>query len=149
MSCGVCEKHRSLEALPGGVIFQDDLIFIAHFPFSESKHPHYGHLIIELKRHIVTPSEMTEAEALVVGIWNLRISQFLEKNLGAEHTYLFRIGDVTPHLHFHAVPRFSETPREMWDIYLYENRLGKKADFDDIQKISANARSFFMAKGFR
>ena len=148
MTCGVCAKHSSHEALPGGVIFQDDLIFIAHFPFSESKPPHYGHLIIELKRHIGTPSAMTEAEAMAVGSWNLRTSQFIENQLGAEHTYLFRIGDVTPHLHFHAVPRFSGTPREIWGVYLYDNPLGKKADRESVQKISERARSYFKERGF-
>ncbi len=141
MSCGVCAKHKSLEGLPGGIIFENDLVFIAHFPMGE-RQPHYGHIIIELKRHITSPRDMTEAEAAEVGLWTQRLSLFLETELTAEHTYLFRIGDITPHLHFHVVPRFNGTPREMWGIYLYENPNSRKASESDILMISEKLRQF-------
>ncbi len=146
MSCQVCAKHLELTDLPGGVIFQNETLFIAHFPFSElvKKQPHYGHIILELKRHIVTPSEMTETEASQIGIWLQRVSKFLETELGAEHTYLFRIGDITPHLHFHAVPRFPDTPREHWGIHLFENPIGRKANVVEIQNISKLMRQHFL-----
>ena len=148
MSCQVCDKHVSLGELPGGVIYQNEHIFIAHFPYNQHKpmKPHYGHVILELKRHITSPAEMTEAEASATGIWLQRISEFLEKELEAEHTYLFRIGDVTPHLHFHAVPRFKGTSRDRWGIYLYENPLERKADVTEIQNISKNMRAFLLRK---
>jgi diadenosine tetraphosphate (Ap4A) HIT family hydrolase len=139
MSCEVCLKHQNLAGLL--VIFQNDLLFIAHFPFIGS--PHYGHLIIELKRHVTSPREMSESEASAVGLWIQRLSLFLETELSAEHVYLFRIGDVTAHLHFHAVPRFKDTPRDMWGIYLYENPLGRKASEVEIVSISEKARRFF------
>ncbi len=145
MSCSVCLKHKNLAALSGGVIFENELLFIAHFPMTASTH--YGHMIIELKRHITSPREMTESEASAVGLWMQRLSLFIETELAAEHVYLFRIGDVTPHLHFHAVPRFAGTPREMWGIYLYENPHGRKASESEIVSISEKARLFFA--GFR
>jgi len=142
--CEVCRKHQSLDGLPGGVIFENDLIFIAHFPWKEDVASHYGHIILELKRHLTSPREMSAAEASAVGIWHQRLSQFLENRLGAEHTYLFRIGDVTSHLHFHAVPRFKNTPREIWGIYLYQNPQGRKASRLDIEEISNQARQEFL-----
>ncbi len=151
MSCSVCAKHISLAELPGGVIYQDELIFIAHFPYNSNKpmKPHFGHIILELKRHLTSPAQMTDTEAGSVGLWLQRISQFLETDLEAEHTYLFRIGDITPHLHFHAVPRFKGTPRERWGIYLYENPLERKADVTEIQNISKQMRAAFLRRDLK
>ena len=91
---------------------------------------------------------MTESEAATMGVWLQRISLFLETILAAEHTYLFRIGDITPHLHFHAVPRFPNTPREHWGIRLYENALSRKAQISEVQIISENMRQFFSDKKY-
>ena len=146
MTCGVCAKHLSMADLPGGVIYQNDFIFIAHFPFQTK--PHFGHLILELKRHITSPALMNEAEATAVGMWQQRMSDFLETELGAKHTYLFRIGDITPHLHFHAVPRFENTPKEIWGISLYQSPLGRKADVLEIKKFSDQMRSWILKKTF-
>ncbi len=149
MSCAVCAKHLSLEGLPGGVIYQNEFIFVAHFPlFSEPSafKPHYGHIILDLKRHITSPAVMTDEEASQVGLWLQRISHFLERDLAAEHTYQFRIGDKTPHLHFHIVPRFPDTPHELWGIYLFESPVSRKADTVDIQNISAKMRQAFLGK---
>ena len=143
LSCGVCSKHQDLANLPGGVIFENEVLFIAHFPFAE-KAPHYGHLIVELKRHITSPREMTKLEASQVGTWMQALSLFLEAELGAEHTYLFRIGDVTPHLHFHVVPRFANTPRHLWGIYLYENPDSRKASQAEVIALSDQMREYFL-----
>lgn len=141
MSCVVCEKHLSLEGLPGGVIFQNDLIFVAHFPLSENFRPHYGHLIIEFKRHITNPADMTEKEAIELGLSILKFSRLLQTQLHAEHVYIFRIGDKTPHLHFHLVPRFPGTPKEAWGTSLYESPLGRKATALEIKDISSKISS--------
>jgi histidine triad (HIT) family protein len=141
VTCGICEKHLSLFGLPGGVIFQNDYLFVAHFPFlSGQPLPHYGHLIIEFKRHITNPAQMTESEARELGYQIQRFSEALENSLGAEHVYIFRIGDKTPHLHFHLVPRFNGTPKEAWGVYLYESPLGKKANENEIIELSNRVR---------
>src|SRR5580698_2616268 len=119
MICSVCEKQRSKKELPGGVIHQDHLIFVAHFPFLENEPAHYGHVILETRRHITKPSELTNEEAQAFGLWIKIMSAALETALGAEHVYIVRIGDKTPHLHFHLVPRFAGTPKEVWGPQLW------------------------------
>jgi histidine triad (HIT) family protein len=113
-SCAVCDKHRTLETLPGGFIYRDSHVFIAHFPLLKGERAHRGHIILEMSRHITKPSEMTPEEGTSVGQWIPKLSRSLEKVLGAEHVYLVRIGDKTPHLHFHFVPRYPGTPKEFW-----------------------------------
>lgn len=135
--CQVCQKHKTLENLPGGPIYEDEQVFIAHFPhLPNQRMPHYGHLIIEMKRHLITPSQLDVEESSAVGIWMQKLTQILETKLSAEHVYFFRIGDQTKHLHFHLVPRFAGTPKEDWGIALYQNPRGKKASESDAAQIS-------------
>ncbi len=140
-NCNVCQKHQTLKTLPGGIIFQNNSLFIAHFPLIESQlKPYYGHIIIEFKRHITRPSELTNIEAQDLGLWIQKISTALESSLGAEHTYIFRIGDKTPHLHFHLVPRYANTPIDAWGTSLYEWPQARRADAREIIDVSNKLR---------
>ncbi|MDZ4676342.1 MAG: HIT domain-containing protein [Oligoflexia bacterium] len=141
--CGVCQKHQDLKSLPGGVIFENDALFIAHFPLLENQpNPYFGHIIIELKRHITRPSELNENEAKYLGIWIQKISAALENILNAEHVYIFRIGDKTPHLHFHIVPRYANTPKEVWGTGIYEWPMARRAQTRELIEISDGLRKF-------
>jgi hypothetical protein len=87
--CTVCEKHQNKGGLPGGFILSDDLLFLAHFPHSPDGPPaHFGHLILEFKRHITNPAELTDQEAQRMGLLVPKICRALEKVLGAEHVSL-------------------------------------------------------------
>jgi diadenosine tetraphosphate (Ap4A) HIT family hydrolase len=136
-SCPVCEKHHSRQGLPGGAIAEDEFWFIAHFPWVEGPPPHYGHVIAEVRRHITDPARLTREEAASLGLWTQKISAALASRLEAEHVYIFRIGDQTPHLHFHFVPRFKDTPKEAWGTGLYQSPRGRKASVNDIKNISS------------
>ena len=54
----------------------------------------------------------------------------------AEHVYVVRIGDKTPHVHFHFVPRFPGTPRDVWQATLWQWPDGRKASADDMVAIT-------------
>lgn len=112
--CFICTKHRMREPyLPGGVVHEDGDLLVAHFPIMEEGGTAYrGHMIIEPKRHITRPSELTESEARQIGFLYHRIGGIQEKLLQAEHVYFFRIGDQVPHLHFHVIPRYAGTPKD-------------------------------------
>jgi histidine triad (HIT) family protein len=135
-TCAVCNKHKTNDTLPGGPIYEDENVFIAHFPHIETEAAHYGHIILEMKRHITRPSEMTYDESTALGVWTQKISERLEKRLSAEHVYVVRIGDVTPHLHFHFIPRFAGTPREAWGPLLNRWPGGRKASPEDMIEIT-------------
>jgi histidine triad (HIT) family protein len=138
--CQVCEKHESKKSLPGGVIFENESVFVAHFPLIENEPAHKGHVILEMKRHITQMSELTEAEALEVGRWTRLLSIALQGAVAAEHVYLLRIGDVTPHLHFHFVPRYADAPKESWGPLHFKWERGPKASSKDMIEISDKIR---------
>ncbi len=142
MECQVCQKHKTYETLPGGVIFENSDTFIAHFPLIPEQKAHYGHLILEFKRHITQPSQLSEAEALELGRWTPRVCQALEKALGAVHVYVLRIGDVTPHLHYHFVPRYKDAPRESWGPLHHNWPTGPKANESDMEQITLKLKDF-------
>lgn len=157
MSCAVCQRHQEVlknsefvsTQLPGGIIFQDQNVLVAHFPVlnpQAAQDPnakldiHLGHLIIELKRHIESLPEMTPEEAQSVSHAMLFLSQKIETQTNANHTYFFRIGDITKHLHFHLVPRYPDTPKEIWGVYIFQNPKGPKASLEDILELSKKLR---------
>ena len=139
--CQVCEKHKTGEGLPGGTIFENENIFIAHFPKTDEP-AHFGHIILEMRRHITSLSDLTEQEALDVGKFTRLISKALHEVLNAEHVYSLRIGDVTPHLHFHFVPRYKDAPKDSWGPWHFKWERGPKASSKDMIEISEKIRSY-------
>ena len=115
LDCLVCRKHRGEAAVPGGVIYEDDLISISHAQlFGEEKDHYLGHVFVESKRHVPELADLTEQEAQAVGLWISRVAQALLQTEGMEHVYSFFIGDGVPHVHVHVIGRRPGAPREYW-----------------------------------
>ncbi|MBN1267786.1 MAG: HIT family protein [Anaerolineales bacterium] len=114
-NCLVCRKHRGEFAVPGGVIYEDDLVFISHAQLFGDETEHYlGHIFVETKRHIPELADMTEEEAQAVGLYTSRIARALIATEGVEHVYSFFIADGVPHVHLHIIGRYPGAPREYW-----------------------------------
>jgi histidine triad (HIT) family protein len=117
--CFVCRKHRQQGSLlPGGPVGQDELTVVSHLspdaPGRSGGPVYLGHLLVEPRRHAPGLADLTDAEAQAVGRWCARASRALREAAGAEHVYAAVIGDNTPHLHVHLLPRYPGTPREYW-----------------------------------
>lgn len=113
--CLVCRKHRGEVAVPGGIIYEDDLIAISHAQlFGEEKDHYLGHVFVESKRHVPELADLTEQEAQTVGLWISRVAQALLQTEGMEHVYSFFIADGVPHVHVHVIGRRPGAPREYW-----------------------------------
>ena len=70
IDCLVCRKHRGEVAVPGGLIFEDDLISISHAQlFGEEKVHYLGHVFVESKRHVPELADLTGHEAQAIGLW--------------------------------------------------------------------------------
>ena len=116
-TCFVCRKHRGEIAVPGGAIYEDDLLYVGHVQFGGDQVTAYlGHLLVEPKRHASGLADLTDAEAAALGALVARVSRALRERVGAEHVYAFVLGDAVPHLHVHVVPRFPGAPREFWGV---------------------------------
>jgi histidine triad (HIT) family protein len=115
--CFVCRKHREQGALlPGGPVGEDGLVVVSHLapsaPGRDGGPVYLGHLFVEPRRHAPGLADLTGVEAQAVGWWCTRASRALREAAGAEHVYAAVIGDGTPHLHVHLLPRYPGTPRE-------------------------------------
>lgn len=119
--CFICRKHRCEVAIPGGVIYEDDLVYAGHVKIDEGQTTAYlGHLFVEPKRHIQGLEDLTDAEAQALGMLLARLSRALKIREKVEHVYAFVLGHHVPHLHIHVVPRYRGTPRRYWGLRVDE-----------------------------
>ncbi len=50
--CFICRKHRGEVSIPGGAIYEDDLVYVGHAQIREGQTTTYlGYLMVEPKRH--------------------------------------------------------------------------------------------------
>jgi diadenosine tetraphosphate (Ap4A) HIT family hydrolase len=65
-------------------------------------------------RHVVEPTELTEAEAAAYGRDVLRAGRAIEEALGPVKMNYTLLGNAMPHLHTHVIPRYADDPRPGW-----------------------------------
>ena len=66
--CFVCAKHRGDLPVPGGLVWEDELVVATHriltTPKGETVREVYlGHLVVEPRRHVAELAELTDSEA--------------------------------------------------------------------------------------
>src|SRR5512136_359424 len=119
--CFVCRKHRGEVSVPGGAIYEDDLVYAGHAQIREGQTVAYlGYLFVEPQRHTPGLQDLTDMEAQSLGRLVARLGRALVGSAGAEHIYAFVLGDGVPHLHIHVVPRYPGAPREYWGVHVDE-----------------------------
>lgn len=144
-NCRVCQKHRGEIVIPGGAIYENDLIFISHaLPYGEEKEHYLGHIFIESKRHIPELADLHEEEARQIGLFSMRISRALMDCLGMEHVYSFVIGDGVAHVHIHLIGRYPGAPREFWGVHVDEWQQAPKGGPQEIQRITEQLRDYLV-----
>jgi diadenosine tetraphosphate (Ap4A) HIT family hydrolase len=141
--CLVCRKHRGEVAVPGGFIFEDDLISISHAQlFGEEKDHYLGHVFVESRRHVPELADLTEQEAQAIGLWTSRVAQALLQTEGMEHVYSFFIGDGVPHVHVHVIGRRPGAPREYWGPKVDEWPEAPRGGEADIAQVADRLRAY-------
>ena len=142
-NCLVCRKHRGLVSVPGGVIFENEIVYISHAQLWGEEEDHYlGHLFVETKRHVPSISQLSEAEAQAIGLFVNRVAKALEHTLGVEHVYAFAIGDHVPHVHIHVLGRYPGAPREYWGPKVDEWPGAPRGNVDQIAEVAGRIRDF-------
>lgn len=133
--CPICRKQRGDFAVPGGAIYQDDLVYCSHAHLAQDQPSVYlGWLTVETRRHTPGLADLTGAEGMALGRLVALISRALKAATGAEHIYAFVLGHGVPHLHIHLLPRYPDTPREYWGVRIDE---WPQAPKGDVQRVSA------------
>jgi diadenosine tetraphosphate (Ap4A) HIT family hydrolase len=137
-TCFACRKHQGIEFVPGGPVYEDEIVFSGHSWSSEDQAtPYLGGFIVEPKRHLPTWAELNDEEAETIGKVIRDVSRALKKIVNAEHIYVFVLGHHVPHLHVWVVPRYPDTPREYWglDVFEWPDRpVGGQEEVEDICK---------------
>jgi len=146
VDCFVCRKHRGEVAIPGGVIFETDLISISHAPLWGEEKAHYvGHVFVEPKRHVAELADLTEAEAQAIGLYTSRVARALIHTAGMEHIYTFVLGDYVPHVHVHVIGRYPGAPREYWGPKVDEWPDAPRGNAAQLAQVATRLRAFLHA----
>jgi histidine triad (HIT) family protein len=141
--CLVCRKHKGEIDIPGGVIYENDLIFISHALLWGNEKEHYlGHVFVESKRHVAELAELTEQEAQAIGLFTSRVAKALLQTESMEHVYAFFIGDGVPHVHIHVIGRYPNAPKEYWGARVDEWPEAPKGTAIEIEQVATRVRNF-------
>lgn len=105
--CTACLIVTGRRRSPGGVIARRDG-FIVHG--LDAPTPVAGWIVITSERHVRGIYDFTADEWTKVGPLIGEMMELQRSKLGAEHVYLFALGDVLHHAHLHLVPRYADTP---------------------------------------
>jgi diadenosine tetraphosphate (Ap4A) HIT family hydrolase len=65
-------------------------------------------------RHVVEPTELSDAEAAAYGREVLAVGRALEQAFAPVKVNYDLLGNTVPHLHTHVVPRYADDPRPGW-----------------------------------
>lgn len=143
IDCVVCRKHRGEIAIPGGAIYENDLIFISHAQLWKEEKTHYlGHVFVETKRHVAELADLTEQEAQMIGLFTSRVAKALLHTQGMEHIYTFVIGDGVPHVHVHVIGRYPGAPKDYWGPKVDEWPQAPKGAEHEIEAVAVRVRNF-------
>ena len=113
--CLVCRKQRGEQPAPGGVLYEDDLVYASHVYVPAGRGDVYlGWLVLEPKRHAPNLQDLTADEAQRIGLLATRLSRAMTAALDIEHVYALVLGHHVAHLHLHLFPRYRGAPREYW-----------------------------------
>ncbi len=110
--CYSCAGNAELDRLaPRERVGADDLWRVA-LAF-DSALP--GWLVLIPRRHVTSIAELTDAEALSLGTWQVRLSRALHAVLGCQKTYVAQFAEAEgfAHVHFHIVPRPADLSEDL------------------------------------
>lgn len=109
--CLACENNARLTSLPPRERIAADRYWRAAHAFGTSLP---GWLILLPLRHVTSIADLTDAEAAVLGQWQVRLSQALHAVTGCTKTYIAQFAEAEgfAHVHFHIIPRMDDLPDE-------------------------------------
>lgn len=119
MDCYSCaQEAKDGELPPSENIAADDHWRVAHALGTALE----GWLILLPRRHVTAVSELSDAEARELGVWQVRLSRALHGVFGCEKTYIAQFAETEgfTHVHFHVVPRSPDLPRELRGPGIFE-----------------------------
>lgn len=140
-TCFVCRKHRGELEMPGGVVFEDDLVFVSHGTMKPQALTYPGIFFVEPRRHVPTMAELTRPESERIG-WLASVVAKALASEGAERSYLEVLGHHVPHLHVWIIPRYPKTPDKYFGIRVLEWESGPRKSWSEIVEMCGRVSSY-------
>jgi diadenosine tetraphosphate (Ap4A) HIT family hydrolase len=109
MDCYACHNNDQFDALPP----QERVAADAHWRVAHAFNTALpGWLVLVPRRHVTSVADLTDAEAAVLGSWQVRLSRALRDVTGCVKTYVVQFAEQGgfEHVHFHVVPRMADIP---------------------------------------
>jgi diadenosine tetraphosphate (Ap4A) HIT family hydrolase len=81
-----------------------------------------GWLVLVIRRHIGAIDELTNEEAIELGILLRQVSLALKETTGCIKTYVVQFAEMTEHqhVHFHIIPRMASQPENRRGTSVFE-----------------------------
>jgi diadenosine tetraphosphate (Ap4A) HIT family hydrolase len=106
-ACSICDQVAGRISTPGGPVYDDGLWLVSHHT---GPHTDPGELIVKLRRHCESLSELTAAEAAALGPVLQASVGAIEHVVRPERTYVASYGERVRHVHFFLLPRTRSLP---------------------------------------
>lgn len=115
-SCRSCRENSDQQVPVHGIVFRNDMWLIRHAP------PPYGlagWMVIQPMRHVAGVQDFTDEEAANFGPFLRHCQRVLQETTGAARMYTAAMGESTPHVHIHMVPRYEQMPNDSkgWSVF--------------------------------
>jgi diadenosine tetraphosphate (Ap4A) HIT family hydrolase len=137
--CRLCERLRDPSVIPGGAIYEDDLLHASHW-YGDG--PGYlGEILIQTKRHTPGVADLTDEEARDVGLQSTRIARALKEVVGAEKIYTYVFGEAVPHFHELVVARPHDVPERYWRLNLSDWPEAPQGDAEAVAELAVRLRA--------
>jgi diadenosine tetraphosphate (Ap4A) HIT family hydrolase len=109
--CLACDNNARFASLPPRECIAADRHWRVAHAFGTALP---GWLVLVPRRHVTAIAELTDAEALRLGEWQVRLSRALHAVTGCAKTYVAQFAEAEgfAHVHFHVVPRMPDLPGE-------------------------------------
>lgn len=146
--CLVCDKHSLGDDVPGGVLYDDGLIYAGHSLPIDTPDVALGYLMVEPRRHVAKLGDLTDEEAAGLMIVANRLANALRDCEKADHVYSFVFGERIPHLHLHLAPRYADTPRALRGlqaVHLQRSPHRHRGDVEEMTQVCDRLRSYLDA----
>ena len=106
-SCSVCAEIAGRITAPGGVVYRNEWWEVAHHTGLQTDP---GELIVKLRRHAESLTELTPAEAAALGPVLRSAVAAIEHVVRPERVYVASYGERVRHVHFFLLPRTTGLP---------------------------------------
>lgn len=106
-SCSVCQEVAGRIIAPGGVVFRNEWWEVAHHTGPQTDP---GELIVKLRRHAESLSQLTSAESSALGPVLRAAVAAVERVIRPERVYVASYGERVRHVHFFLLPRTASLP---------------------------------------